>query len=314
MRNDLVDGPRVEPRATDNERKHLADEHTRTSTMRVSMLRLRGSCQESVAMSTSTSSIASSIPRKSAYGRTQLFLPDTTTLFREVKCMGGILKRDTLSVWHVLPEARSEAGACCWHCCESIGEDVIPIPRLFADGVYHVFGRTCCPGCTKAYILEHSTFNRGHQLNVLIKMLWEVYGIQGPVWETPPRPALRRFGGVFDTRKATRVACKVVEPPFVSYCMIAEEHAKREEVMPCLREEEEALREPQEPGLFKGFLEDNVSRLQKKSPVRKRKGPLLERTKGSPFTRSGSSSSSSKHVDGGGGGGPGPNGQHGPAE
>lgn len=212
--------------------------------------------------------------RKSAYGRTQLFLPSTSAILREVKCMGGITRHDAANVYHVLPAAHETASAC-WHCCEPIatGEAWVPLPRLFdpAENMFHVFGKTCCPGCAKAYILEHTTFDRGQHLNVLVKMLREVYGITGPVVETPPRPALRRFGGVFDPRAQQRAECRLVEPPFVSYCMIAEERMG----MPTTElprapntasgggggpssmvEEAYDLDEPPPPGIFADFVKE----------------------------------------------------------
>ena len=36
--------------------------------------------------------------RKSSFGRTQLFLPEANVTLREVKCMGGIQRRDGASV------------------------------------------------------------------------------------------------------------------------------------------------------------------------------------------------------------------------
>lgn len=171
--------------------------------------------------------MASRMVRKSAYGRTQLFLPTASCVIREVKCMGGITRHTTANVYHVLKTAH-ETESACWHCCEPIEDDKwVPLPRLYdpAEEIYHVFGKTCSPSCAKAYILEHTTFDRGQHLNVLVKMLRDVYGVTEQVIETPPRPALRRFGGVFDPRKQQRVSCRLVEPPFVSYCMVVEERA-----------------------------------------------------------------------------------------
>ena len=178
--------------------------------------------------------------------------------------MGGVVRRDDASVYHVLPAAREADGACCWHCCEMIapGEPVVPLPRVHADGVYHVFGRTCSPACAKAYVLEHTTFDRGAQLDVLVKMLREVYGVTGPVHETPPRPALRRFGGHFDPRATPRAACRLVTPPFVSYCMLVAETTQGDDMVPealpaAPEEPEEAdtFDAPQPPGVFEAFVQ-----------------------------------------------------------
>lgn len=168
--------------------------------------------------------------RKSAYGRTQLFLPSHNVTLREIKCMGGVMRRDDASVFHTLPDAwkPSAQPVCCWHCCEPIEDPttIVPLPRVYDTHAqcYHVYGATCSPGCAKAYVLEHTTFDRGNHLNVLVHMLREVFGVQGPIQETPPRPALRRFGGIFDPRTScVKATCRLVEPPFVSYCMLVEE-------------------------------------------------------------------------------------------
>lgn len=207
--------------------------------------------------------------RKSAFGRTQLFLPTPSVLMREVKCMGGITRRDSASVFHVLPDLlRPGTHSACWHCCESVGDAPMPIPRIFdtTENIYHVYGCVCCPGCAKAYILEHTSFDRGKHLDVLVHMLRSVYGMTGPILETPPRPSLKRFGGYFDPRNPPRAACRLVEPPFVSYCMIAEERMAEQE-LPI--QDAEDLEEPPPPGLYMDFLREERKRAA--SPVA---GPL----------------------------------------
>ena len=174
-------------------------------------------------------SLPSRLIRKSSYGRTELFLSDAPNV-REVKCMGGVVKRGTANVYHILEDARmATEGTCCWHCCEPVddNETVIPLPHVYdpTEHVYHVYGRTCSPGCAKAYVMEHTSFDRGQHLNVLHKMLREVYGVQGTVMEAPPRPAMRKFGGVFDPRCQRKAHCRLISPPFVSYCMLIEESA-----------------------------------------------------------------------------------------
>lgn len=205
--------------------------------------------------------------RKSAHGRTQLFLPTAHAVLREVECMGGMTRYDSASVYHTLPPAREGDAVACWHCCEPIARgEAIPLPRLYdsAEGVYHVYGATCSPGCAKAYTLEHTAFDRSHHLNVLVRFLREVYGVCGPVVQTPPRPALKRFGGPFDPRSLPRAQCMLVTPPFVSYCMLAEERVTDsgvasmpdKEVLPTAPPAVAALEEPVPPPLFQAFAEE----------------------------------------------------------
>lgn len=225
-----------------------------------------------------------SVIRKSSYGRTQLFLPSESDILREVKCMGGITRLDTANVYHLLPDAYQSASpqapVCCWHCCEPITDQrkIVPLPRIYdtTERLYHVYGATCSPGCAKAYILEHTTFDRGQHLNVLVKMLREVYGVTDPILETPPRPALQKFGGVFDPSNTRRpVECRVVEPPFVSYSMLVEEN-NRGNVLTTLPdrpdgqsghmglvgvdvEEADTFEEPQPAAVFDSFLAARVA-------------------------------------------------------
>ena len=218
--------------------------------------------------------------RKSAYGRTTLFLPSESNILREVKSMGGITRYDTANVYHLLPEAykrlSTDKPVCCWHCCEPITNTkcIVPLPRMYdaTERLYHVYGATCSPGCAKGYILEHTTFDRGQHLNVLTKMLREVYGVSDPITETPPRPALQKFGGVFDPAQTCRPAeCRLVEPPFVSYCMLVEEKNRSAVLSELPRpppeagsssmevEEADTFDEPQPPAMFDGFLSQRAT-------------------------------------------------------
>lgn len=209
--------------------------------------------------------------RKSSHGRTQLFVPSQTTVLREIKCLAGARSYDRPSVYHVLHGTKLRGdgdSVTCWHCCDVVSGDagqIIPIPRAYdaAERCYHVYGNACCPGCAKAYIIEHSSFDRGQQIALLQRMLREVYGVCGTVLETPPRASLQRFGGPFRRTATPRAACQIVEPPFVSYCMIAEEHVAHDEgprtagpsssrVQPEAASEE-CLEEPLPTGLFREY-------------------------------------------------------------
>lgn len=219
----------------------------------------------------------SRVIRKTAHGRTQLFLNEPNTLFREVKCMGGVVKRDAASVFHNMQASPASEDGACWHCCEPLAAAAaFPIPRLHdhAAQEYHVYGMTCSPACAKAFIIEHTTFDRGYRLNVLSKMMSDVYGIPGTIKEAPPRPALKRFGGMLSPEPVVP-RCRMVEPPFVSYSMLVEEHeAEVTELalQPPPPSVVEYLDEPMEEPLFQNF----VARRQagERGPV----APIVRRT------------------------------------
>lgn len=197
--------------------------------------------------------------------------------------MGGITRYDKANVYHVLPEVFQRPGIACWHCCELIHDvkTCVPIPRLYdgTEEVFHVFGATCSPGCAKAYIIEHTSFDRGQHLNVFVRMLHDVYGIDSPVVETPPRPALVRFGGVFDPTKVVKTECKLVQPPFVSYCMLAEERANEQVALPTPGtassslqplhsiEEADTFDEPPPPALFAAYAQRRGAMTRHADPV-----------------------------------------------
>jgi len=212
--------------------------------------------------------------RKAAYGRTELFLPSKGTILREVKCMGGFGKQGRANIYHVLPAIYDDGRTVsCWHCCEQIRDTTtgIPLPRTLEHGVYYVYGITCSPGCAKAYILEHTSFDRGQQLNVLTHMLREVYGITDAVLETPPRASLRRFGGPFDPLHPPKTECKIVQPPFVSYCMLVEERSSPfnegggPSFLVSAAEDVDTFEEPFPPALYGEYVERQHCEQQKQS-------------------------------------------------
>ena len=197
--------------------------------------------------------------RKAAYGRTELFLPSKGTIMKEVKCMGGVVKHGSAHVYHMLPNVLHNTRTC-WHCCEDVGETRYPIPRTYDayQRVYFVFGMVCSPACAKAYIIEHTTFDRGQHLNTLARMMADVYGQPASIVEAPPRPALKRFGGMMDPPpRAMATQCKLVQPPFVSYCMLIEEcthEPPATQSEPPVIETEDLEDAPMEPPLFDAFL------------------------------------------------------------
>jgi len=165
--------------------------------------------------------------RKSAFGRTSLFIPSSDVLLREIQCMGGVSRHENASVYHMHEVGNKKVA--CWHCCETFEGSPLQIPRLYdpVEKVYHVYGNFCSANCGKAYIIENSTYDRGQHLNVFVRMLREVYGIKKKVVEAPPRISLDKFGGPFNikTFRTMENICNICQPPFVSYCMVVQERS-----------------------------------------------------------------------------------------
>lgn len=167
--------------------------------------------------------------RKSSFGRTNLFLVPSTVRFREVRCTSTLSRQAVTSVFHPHSSSSKEErdGSACWHCCHPFDGDGFRSPRVYdpVEKVYHVYGWFCSANCAKAYVLEHSTFDRGYQMSVFSRMLRDVYHISDAVVESPPRISLRMFGGPLDIEefRTHKHTFSVVSPPFVSYCMLVEE-------------------------------------------------------------------------------------------
>lgn len=169
--------------------------------------------------------------RKSAFGRTNLFLKTPNVIFREIRCSASSDTRQACaSIFHTHRgnnEFEKPSNCACWHCCHAYDGNGFRLPRIFdpADGVYHVYGWFCSANCAKAYILEHSTFDRGYQMNIFVRMLRDIYGINTSVNEAPPRLSLSMFGGPFDIEsfREQKNVCLTLTPPFISHCMLIEE-------------------------------------------------------------------------------------------
>lgn len=169
--------------------------------------------------------------RKSAHGRTSVFVNvGDETRVQCVRTSSAAMKRVDGATYHNLHETASRvAEICCWHCCEPIapGEPRYAIPKAYSaqENMYSVYGHFDSLPCCKAFILEQCNFDRGHQTNIFSRMVRDVYKCNESIVEAPPRLSLRRFGGPFDIREclqSPRVA-RILQPPFVSYCMFAEE-------------------------------------------------------------------------------------------
>lgn len=165
--------------------------------------------------------------RKSAFGRTDLFLQTTGARFREVNCSSSIQSKQLAACLYHNLNSMEKPSELCWHCCTKADSVHMRVPRLYdpEEKMYHVYGWFCSAACGKGYILEHSHFDRGYQMNVFVRMLKDVYNIHNMITAAPPRISLKAFGGPFDI-EAFRKQCNIcipVTPPFVSYCMLVEE-------------------------------------------------------------------------------------------
>ena len=169
--------------------------------------------------------------RKSAYGRTNVLLQSKGVIMKEIQSTASVSRNCESSLYHTHPLCFSYSNvshdSACWHCCHSFESEMYQLPRVFDadEQIYHVYGCFCSAECAKAHILEQNSFDRNQQLNNFTRMLEEVYGITEQIHEAPPRVTLKMFGGVFGIEKfrSHKTTCRLITPPFVSYCMVVEE-------------------------------------------------------------------------------------------
>ena len=153
--------------------------------------------------------------RKSAFGRTSLFLTNADRT-QCVKTSSAAMQRTWNCTYHNLAETQATARdvpIACWHCCEPIVGECVFVPKTFDvdEGVYQTYGCFDSFECAKAFLLEQSNTDMGHQINVFTKMLRDVYGHTENVQPAPPRLTLRKFGGPFDIASKTG-GVRILEP------------------------------------------------------------------------------------------------------
>ena len=167
--------------------------------------------------------------RKTALGRTSLFHTERGVQTRIIKTASG-LRRPVAARYHRLSDGKQFTSPCCWHCCEPIdpSQPAYSAPKCLdgTTGEYHVYGLFCTLSCVKAFILSQTHFDRWHQLNVFHKMVNEIYGVTEVV-AAPERTSLQKFGGPMSMESFMNQPrpSAIIEPPFVSYCMLVEEQA-----------------------------------------------------------------------------------------
>lgn len=214
--------------------------------------------------------------RKSAFGRTSLFLTDDDrTLVRSIRTQSSAMRRAEGSVYHNLSQSAERTGTiACWHCCEPIDATKTSycVPKSYdaAEGIFYVYGHFDSLECAKAHIVEHTSFDSGHQISVFGKMAREVYGVDN-VQQAPPRVTLRKFGGPFDIAdfKKAPFESRIVEPPFVSYCMLAEERFPEKSLADTLGRvevDDDDFAEPPPSSMYDDFLVEMQGKAETAQP------------------------------------------------
>lgn len=123
---------------------------------------------------------------------------------------------------------------CCWYCRLPFDTTPIPVVQQYdpVTGVYDVYGITCSPGCSKAYISSLRNNDGRTRLMWQSKMLVEVFGLPAdkPIRTADAWEAIDVFGGyltIEEWRKQTPgVTIRLKKPPFVPFHVYTETELK----------------------------------------------------------------------------------------
>ena len=209
--------------------------------------------------------------RKSATGRAELYHKSCDYGFSSIKSSSAItrdVKNASVFITHSSSKIDDWTAPCdfdCWQCCAPFDGPPVPAPRSFdiKEGKYVVYGIFCSLSCAKGYLCEHVSFDHGQQINTLMKMARNVYGVKDIV-PSPERCALKRFGGPYTLEEFRANARQVVtrSPPFVCNYMVVEESSlEKTNVSEVWKNSIRGLRRPNEPVRFEAASADQQASL-----------------------------------------------------
>lgn len=83
----------------------------------------------------------------------------------------------------------------CWWCTFTFDDLPCFIPEKYNSGKYFVFGCFCSYNCALAYILKDDEYKIANRVSLIKRMYSEIYETENPLYPSPPRELLSKFGG-----------------------------------------------------------------------------------------------------------------------
>jgi hypothetical protein len=98
----------------------------------------------------------------------------------------------------------------CWWC--TLNFDTIPcfIPEKYYEGKFYVFGNFCSYNCSLAYILKDDDYKVANRVSLIKRLYSELYETIEPLFPSPPKELLNKFGGPFTIEEYRNVQKKLV--------------------------------------------------------------------------------------------------------
>lgn len=83
----------------------------------------------------------------------------------------------------------------CWWCTYNFENYPCFIPEKYNDGKFYVFGNFCSYNCALAYVLKDDDYKVANRVSLIKRLYSELYETSEPLFPSPPRELLNKFGG-----------------------------------------------------------------------------------------------------------------------
>jgi hypothetical protein len=87
----------------------------------------------------------------------------------------------------------------CWWCTCNFENPPCFIPEKYNNDKYFVFGCFCSYNCALAYILKDDEYKVANRVSLIKRLYAELYETDDPLYPSPPRELLNKFGGPMTT-------------------------------------------------------------------------------------------------------------------
>jgi hypothetical protein len=120
----------------------------------------------------------------------------------------------------------------CWWCCHKFDNAPCPLPELYVDEKFYVFGCFCSFNCALAYNIDIDDYKTNERTTLLNMIHSDLCGNKEKLEASPPRQILKIFGGHLSIEKFRNYGdiCekeyRYIMPPMVSIVPLIEEDYK----------------------------------------------------------------------------------------
>lgn len=100
---------------------------------------------------------------------------------------------------------------CCWWCTLEFDNMPCFIPERYISNKYYVFGCFCTYNCALAYIIKDDEYKLSNRIALIKKLYAEIYETDEPLYPSPPKELLKKFGGLLSIEEYRDFVYKLEE-------------------------------------------------------------------------------------------------------